>query len=530
MRYTAAAMQRHRWYHISLAAKCLILFGVAVLLILAGTLYLPWVRMEGLNATADVRLAEAAAVAARISSGVDYMSWDNARERLEDERDNIRKMLNIPIDQIELIPITEALKLAGTAPGGFFVEAFRTLQASPSQPYVHKFHNRDGERSIRLALAVRAPETDPEPNRLKGLAYVVMPLDIQARQWSTIVLVLAGLSGGFLAVLVFYIVTQRLFLSPVRDLTSVAEQITEGDTDVRAEIATGDEFEDLSDAFNDMLVRIHRSHDELRTINRSLDVKLEELAETNVALFESNKLKSEFIANVSHELRTPMGLIINFAELLRDALENPPENMTRPLRYAGHIVQAGRSLLEIINDLLDLAKIEAGKIDLHLTDFQILETCNSLMDFVKPLADKKEIDVRLDVHEKPSPMHSDAGKVKQILYNLLSNAIKFTPDGGVVRIEIDFADEMITVHVIDTGPGIPKEMHEAVFEKFRQIDSSLTREHSGAGLGLAITKELTKMLGGAIRVESEVGSGSTFIVSLPLRAPDQAQRDLISLS
>ncbi len=524
-------MHRHRWYHISLAAKCLILFGVSVLLILGGTLYLPWVRMEGLSATADVRLAEQAAIAARLSSGVDFVPWTRARERLRKDWPTIERSLDTAVARVELIPTSELIKQSAFAPRGFFVESFRALQSNVGRQYVHKFKIRDGQRLLRLAMAIRASETDPQPNHLRGVAYVEMQAESQPRQWSVIVLALAGLSGGFLAVLVFYIVTQRLFLSPVRDLTAVAEQITEGDTDVRAVITTGDEFEELSDAFNDMLVRISKSHEELRTINRSLDVKLEELAEINVALFESNKLKSEFIANVSHELRTPMGLIINFAELLRDALENPPESMTRPLRYAGHIVQAGRALLEIINDLLDLAKIEAGKVDLHITDFNVLETCRSLMDFVKPLGDKKNLDVQLDVISEPAPMHSDSGRVKQILYNLLSNAIKFTPDEGSVRMEISAQpDDRICVRVIDTGPGIPEDMHEAVFEKFRQIDSSLTREHSGAGLGLAITKELTKMLGGTIRVDSAPDHGSTFTVILPLNAPDQAQRGLISLN
>ena len=171
-------------------------------------------------------------------------------------------------------------------------------------------------------MAVRAAETDPVPNQLQGIVDVFMPAQAEHRYWSMIVLALAGACGGFLAILVFYLVTQRLILSPVRRLRSVADQVTAGDTSVRAEIATRDEFEELADAFNDMLVRINQSHEELQNINRSLDVKLGELGEKNVALYESNKLKSEFIASVSHELRTPLGLIINFSELLRDAFPN----------------------------------------------------------------------------------------------------------------------------------------------------------------------------------------------------------------
>ncbi|NOT01751.1 MAG: HAMP domain-containing histidine kinase [Phycisphaerales bacterium] len=530
-------MQSPRTPRMSLAAKIPILFGVAVLLILAATLYLPWVRMNTLNETADLRLALLVAQVSRVASNVDLTDdLSAARTTLSREWprlvDRLGESLGLPEDTPEpqfLFPEDEA-SLGAESPRGFRLESFQLLRRDPTLAYTQKISMGD-DPIVRLALAIRTPETHPEPRRFRGLLYVQVPIAADHLNWSLIVIVLSGLSGGFLAVLVFYLVTQHLFLTPVLALTSVTEQVTGGDTKVRADIRTGDEFEQLASAFNDMLLRLNASHEELRTINRSLDVKLEELAQTNVALYESNRLKSEFIANVSHELRTPLGLIINFAELLRDAIEDPPEDKSRMTRYAVNILRNGRALLEIINDLLDLAKIEAGRIELHISEFSVVETCGALIDFVRPLADKKRIELPEPQCGELPPVQSDAGKVKQILYNLLSNAIKFTPEGGRVTLSAEAVGaDRVRMIVSDTGPGIDKDKFGLIFEKFRQLDSSLTREHSGTGLGLAITKELTQLLGGSIEVASEVGLGATFTVMLPVEAPARIHQKLVALN
>ncbi len=524
-------MRRRVLPNISLAAKCRLLFGVAVLSILAAALYLPWIQMEVLADTAEVRGAEKIALAARLTSHVDSQDWASAQAQLLRDWPDLASLLNISQSAPRLVSADSEPMLRVRAASGFLITAINKFRNRPNLEFVHQFKPDGDMMFVRLALAVRADETDAQPGRLRGLIDVHMPVSNENRHWSAIVLVLACLSGVFLAILVFYLVTQRLILSPVRKLRAVAEQVTAGDTGVRAEIATRDEFEDLADAFNDMLARINESHEALRKINRSLDVKLGELGQKNVALFEANRLKSEFIANVSHELRTPLGLIINFAELLRDALEDPPKDRTRLTRYAGNILMNGRSLLDLINDLLDLAKIEAGKIELHISSFSAGDTCNALIDFVRPLADKKNIELPTPVIEEMPALRSDSGKLKQILYNLLSNAIKFTPHDGRVTLEAGNADNAhIWLKVSDTGPGIAEEMFSAIFEKFRQMDASLTREHGGTGLGLAITKELVGMLGGSITVESEVGKGSAFTVTLPIEAPENVHRPLVSLN
>ncbi len=525
-------MRSRGWTKISLATKCRILFGVAVLIILSATLYLPWIRMDGLMKSTDVQRALQLARWARLTSNIDVLNeWTTAIEQMERDWTPTIQALGLPNVMPTLYSVDQEAALHDMAPRGFLLESLRRFRLEPHLEYTQKTQEDLDGTFVRLALAVRTPETDANPNALRGIIHVQIPIPTEIRQWNLIVLALAGLSGCFLAILVFYLVTQYLILSPVRELRQVAERVTGGRADARAQINTGDEFEELAQAFNDMLAHLRASHNELETINHSLDVKLGELAESNVSLYEANKLKSEFIANVSHELRTPLGLIINFTELLRDALDDPPEDRTRLTRYADNILRNGRTLLDIINDLLDLAKIEAGRIELHLTDFSLPDVCAALIDFVQPLADKKNIVLVGPLVENLPPVRTDAGKLKQILYNLLSNAVKFTPEGGTIRLTIGLQGERhVQLAVSDTGPGIAADMFDVIFEKFRQIDSSLTREHSGTGLGLAITKELCHVLGGTIEVSSEVGVGSTFKVTLPLEAPEQAQQKLIPLS
>jgi signal transduction histidine kinase len=280
-----------------------------------------------------------------------------------------------------------------------------------------------------------------------------------------------------------------------------------------------------------MLAHLKAAQDAQRKINRSLDIKLGQLAEANVALYESNRLKSEFLANVTHELRTPLVSIIGFAELLRDAAQTPEVDSKRLGRYSENILTSGRSLLEIINDLLDLAKIEAGKLELHVSEFSIAELCHDLIDFVRPLADKRNQTLDAQVADGLPRFRSDSGKIKQILYNLLSNAVKFTPTGGAIFLTVDRdGDRFVRLIVRDTGPGIAESQRQAIFEKFHQLDSSQTREHAGTGLGLAITKDLVQMLGGTIELESTAGEGASFIVNLPVQTERTTPRPPIRLT
>ncbi len=493
-----------------MARKISLLFGTAVLLIIAVTLVFPWLQMSALDEQAI--LLQAKRVASTVHQAVDLRDpdWSRASEELQFRWASIVTELGLSAPPPQLIS-----ERTGVG-AGFQRDAMEQLGTNADQRYFWRTQN-DG-RLFRFAMAVRHDESDPHPNLLRGIIDVRLSIPPAPAVWNSVVTVLAGASGAVLAILVFYMVTQRLVLSPVRALRRVAEKVTTGDLGVRALIHSKDEFADLSNAFNDMLAHLNRAREEQEKINRSLDIRLGELAETNVGLYESNRLKSEFLANVTHELRTPLVSIIGFAELLRDASVNPDVDQQRLARFAENILISGRSLLEIINDLLDLAKIEAGKLEVHLTEFAMPELCRDLIDFVQPLADKRRQDLRLNIGAEVPRCESDVGKIKQILYNLLSNAIKFTPAGGCVSLSVDAnGGRQVRLTVEDTGPGIPEDQREAIFEKFWQLDASKSREHEGTGLGLAITRELAHVLGGSVCLDSEEGQGSTFVVDLPCR-------------
>jgi signal transduction histidine kinase len=245
-------------------------------------------------------------------------------------------------------------------------------------------------------------------------------------------------------------------------------------------------------------------------------------------LYELNRLKSDFLATMSHELRTPLNSIIGFSDVL-DSIDSLNDKQKR---YVQNIQKSGRMLLEMINDILDLAKIESGKMEVRLSDFRIEQVIGAQCDMARPLAEKKNIDLETVIEADLPELFQDQGKVQQILNNLLSNAIKFTPEGGriVIGARRSVRGELLLV-VEDTGVGIAEEDQLAIFEKFRQGRTALaggdamTREYSGTGLGLSIVKELCKLLGGEITLKSELGRGSTFTVRLPWIRADQPKLD-----
>jgi signal transduction histidine kinase len=266
-----------------------------------------------------------------------------------------------------------------------------------------------------------------------------------------------------------------------------------------------------------MLHSLTEKEVELRQVAEQLDAKVDQLAQVNVRLYEMNRVKSDFLANMSHELRTPLNSIIGFSEVLQgvDSLADKQK------RYAQNIQKSGRYLLEMINDILDLAKMEAGRMDVRPTEFRIDNIVGAQCDMVRSLAEEKNIDVIVNIPPELPPLFQDQAKVQQILMNLLSNAIKFTPDGGRIIVSAGANQRgLFELSVADTGVGIAEQDRELVFEKFRQGSvvlggDGLTREYSGTGLGLSIVKELCKLLGGEICFDSELGKGSIFRIELP---------------
>jgi len=504
-------------FKVSLATKCRMLFGLAVLMIIAAALFVPAYRMESLVHELNVRTIREMALAARARSDLPGGDWSAKQEDLNKWWPAYAQAHELPADPIpRLVRLDPLSREVPQDISTFLKRSIKLMRERTDIDEAFDWGREpNGTTLYRAALAIRRDED----RKLVGIVTAwYWPPGTTAELWlNRAVMIAAGGLAGLLALLVFYLITQMLILSPVRELRRVSEQVAAGDLSVRSKAATGDEFEDLARAFNDMLSHLQSTQDALRGANRSLDIKLDELAQANIGLYEANRLKSEFLANVSHELRTPMTSIIGFAELLKEAHEGQDGRLSR---YAQNILTSVRMLLDIINDLLDVAKIEAGRMEVRLERFDLATVCGDLADFVRPLADKSRLELRLDLAPNLPPMTSDVGKVKQILYNLLSNAIKFTPEGGLITLSArPVGTENVQLAVIDTGPGIPPEYLETIFEKFRQIDQSKTREHSGTGLGLAISRDLATILGGSIKADSTVGVGSTFTVILPVHAP-----------
>lgn len=327
------------------------------------------------------------------------------------------------------------------------------------------------------------------------------------------VLISTALVTALLIMAGSYVIVRYVIVKPVKHLKEVSDAISSGELNVRSEIQTGDEFEDLSHAFNRMLRNLVAMQDRLRKVNADLDRKVDELAQANMALYESNRLKSHFLATMSHELRTPLNSILGFSEVLLSSTALADKQ----LRWMQNIHSSGERLLNLINDILDLAKIEAGKMQVRVEEFSVLDVCEGLMSMFRPLAEKKNIDLRSQVDPTLPLVRQDPVKLQQILSNLLSNAIKFTPEGGRVLFKAEADNRHVILTVVDTGVGIAPEDQERVFEKFRQVGNPLTREHAGTGLGLSIVRELSKLLGGEVTLKSELGRGTTFIIRLPLQ-------------
>jgi signal transduction histidine kinase len=395
--------------------------------------------------------------------------------------------------------------------------AYRCFRAVHNTPECGRCHSED---------PTMPPALQYRPGQLVAMIDVTLPEGAVSGTllWVTRgAFVGGGIIAGVLALVVFAMISHRVVLKPVRKLRELADKVAEGDQSVRSDLKTGDELQRLGESFNEMLESIDEQHKALRSANRALDLKLNDMAEANVALYQANQVKSEFLANVSHELRTPLNSIIGFADMLAEADEE------KVSRYGRNISTAAKNLLTMINDMLDLAKIEAGKADVRFDKVSPTDVAQTLHALMQPIADKKNIRLIEKIHSDVPLMTTDGGKLQQILYNLLSNAIKFTPPSGEVTIEVlhkptETAQGRDEVHfsVTDTGPGIPETEQGRVFEKFYQASAALTKEATGTGLGLPISKELAGLLGGKLTLDSEPGHGTTFRLVLPVHPPENA--------
>jgi signal transduction histidine kinase len=240
-----------------------------------------------------------------------------------------------------------------------------------------------------------------------------------------------------------------------------------------------------------------------------------ELADKSRQLEIASRHKSEFLANMSHELRAPLNAIIGFSEVLSERMFGDLNEKQE--EYLKDIYASGTHLLSLINDILDLSKIEAGRMELELTDFHLPTALDNALTLVRERAGRRGIALRMNVDNRVGQIRADERKVRQVVLNLLSNAIKFTPEGGRIEVGAVSKDGLVEVSVSDTGVGIAPEDQEAVFEEFRQVGTA-DKKVEGTGLGLTLCRKFVELHGGKIWVKSQVGAGSTFAFTLPLRS------------
>lgn len=253
-----------------------------------------------------------------------------------------------------------------------------------------------------------------------------------------------------------------------------------------------------------------RAEDRLQAAQEKYTLELEL---RNRQIERADHLKSEFLASMSHELRTPLHTVIGFSELLAEEMKGPLNEDQK--RFVAHIHKDSMHLLELINDVLDLSKIESGRVELRREVFDVATAIQEVLSSIRPLGELKALQIEADL-AVPEGIEADRVRFKQILYNLLSNAVKFTPQEGKVSVQARLGDEFLEISVADTGIGIPSHEHLAVFDKFHQASATTTGIKEGTGLGLAITKHLVEAHAGRISLKSEPGKGSLFTVALPL--------------
>jgi two-component system, NtrC family, sensor kinase len=336
---------------------------------------------------------------------------------------------------------------------------------------------------------------------------------VRGKIWRTALLLAAFLAVGVgLSVLL-----ARRLVRPVKQIRTAAARIGAGAYDERIELRRRDELGGLADELNGMAASLQASVQSLeRKVEertRELQQALTELSRKGRQLEVASKHKSEFLANMSHELRTPLNAIIGFSQVLRQRLFGPINEKQE--EYLDDILSSGNHLLDLINDVLDLSKVEAGQVELEVATFSLREALERGVMMVREPATTHGVRLSVELASGVDLVEGDERRLRQVIFNLLSNAVKFTPEGGSIVVASAQVDGEMQVSVTDTGPGIAAEDRERIFEEFQQTDVGV-QQREGTGLGLALSKRLVELHGGRIWVESELGHGSRFVFTLPI--------------
>jgi signal transduction histidine kinase/CheY-like chemotaxis protein len=394
-------------------------------------------------------------------------------------------------------------------------DALKFLTSNPDKQFV-RFEDYKGRPSIRYSTAdimrpacvschnkhPDSPKKDWKVGDVRGVLEVVRPLDKVVEQTNQ------GLRGTFALL-------ATLGMLGLASLSLVIGKLRRNSAELEQRVF--DRTQDLSRANIELQMHIV----ERAKAQAQLNLAKEEAE-------EANRTKSQFLTSMSHELRTPMNAIIGYSEMLIEEVEDLGQEELAP--DLQKIRGAGKHLLTLINDILDLSKIEAGKMDLYLETFDIFEMLNEVTSTVEPLVEKNSNTLRVLCADNLGSMHADLTKVRQSLFNLLSNAIKFT-ENGIIELQTERSShdgaEWVRFQVRDNGIGMNEEQLHKLFQAFTQADASTTRKYGGTGLGLAITRHFCEMMGGSIAVESQEGQGTTFTIELPAQVSDAPVIDVV---